>query len=374
MQTEIQDITFPLFKNTSMESIKHPRRMVAAILEQQRAPLVIDEVELPERLTCGQVLVRVLYSGICGSQLGEIDGVKGEDRYLPHLLGHEGVGEVLQVGEGVRFVHPGQRVVLHWRKGAGMEAVPATYKWRNKQLNAGWVTTFNQYTIVSENRLTPVDDDVDTEILPLLGCAVTTGFGVVTNNAKVSIGDSVVVFGAGGVGLNVIQGAVLAGAYPIVAIDLYDNRLELAARLGATHCINGSSQDVMQTIQDIVGKSGADVCIDNTGNTKVISMAYSLTAPQGRTVLVGVPHKNDDASIHTLPLHFGKTLTGSHGGESRPELDIPRYVKLLRAGKLQLRECITEVFALEEINTAIERMRSGELAGRCLINCHPDLG
>lgn len=347
------------------------RRFKAAILETQRAPLIIDEVELPKALEYGQVLVKVLYSGICGSQLGEIDGVKGEDKYLPHLLGHEGSGKVIQAGPGVCHVQPGQRVVLHWRKGDGIEAPPASYTWRGRKLNAGWVTTFNQYAVVAENRLTPVSDSADPTLLPLLGCAVTTGFGVVTNNARVRIGESVVVFGAGGVGLNVVQGAALAGAHPVIAVDLHDNRLALAAQLGATHCINSHKEDAETCLRSILGPRGADVCIDNTGNTSVIAAAYALTGSQGRTILVGVPRTGDKASLYTLPLHFGKILTGSHGGEAQPTEDIPRYLALWDAGKLQLEPLITERYPLCDINTAIERMRSGALAGRCLIDCHP---
>src|SRR5262249_22511582 len=146
------------------------------------------------------VLVKIYASGICGSQLGEIDGAKGPDNFLPHLLGHEGSGTVISVGPGVRHVREGQKVVLHWRKSLGIEAQLPAYTWKDRNVNAGWVTTFNEYSIVSENRLTPIPDDSDMEIAALFGCAVTTGFGAVTNNARLKIGESVVIFGAGGIG------------------------------------------------------------------------------------------------------------------------------------------------------------------------------
>jgi S-(hydroxymethyl)glutathione dehydrogenase/alcohol dehydrogenase len=171
----------------------------AAILVEQKKPLVIEEVEMPA-LKLGQVLVKVLASGICGSQIGEINGVKGPDRFLPHLLGHEGCGTVLEVGEGVRTVKPGDRVVLHWRKGAGLESVTPTFGSRLGTVNAGWVTTFNEHAIVSENRVTAVPPGFDIEAAALFGCAITTAFGVVTTNAQVAIGQSVAVFGAGGIG------------------------------------------------------------------------------------------------------------------------------------------------------------------------------
>jgi Zn-dependent alcohol dehydrogenases, class III len=348
-----------------------PKTTKAAILVEQRQPLVIDEIELPGRLDCGQVLVRVLYSGICGSQLGEIAGVKGPDKYLPHMLGHEGSGEVLAIGPGVRHVRPGDKVVLHWRKGRGIEAAPAEYAWHGHKLNAGWVTTFNEHAIISENRLTPLPPEFDMELAPLLGCAVTTGFGAIMNTAGLRIGESVVVFGAGGVGLNVIQAAAMTTAYPIVAVDIFDNRLELARTLGATHTINSRDMDLREglapAIAAIIGPSGADVVVDNTGNTALIALAYGLTQAQGRTILVGVPRAQDDITIHSLPLHFGKVLTGTHGGDGDPAIDIPRYARLEQQGLLRLAPLVTERYSLEEINEAINRMKSGATAGRCII-------
>ncbi len=219
-----------------------PKTMLAAILAEQCKPLIIDEVALPDKLSYGQVLVRLSYTSICGSQLGEIDGVKGDDPYLPHLLGHEGSGEVLEIGGGVKTVKPGDHVVLHWMPGEGLTSAPPVYSWKGKPLNAGWITTFNEYAIVSEDRVTAVPKDFDLEIAPLFGCAVTTGLGIINNKAKVRIGESVVVFGAGGVGLNVIQGAAMVSAHPIIAVDLYDNRLELAQKFGATHLINSGKE------------------------------------------------------------------------------------------------------------------------------------
>jgi S-(hydroxymethyl)glutathione dehydrogenase / alcohol dehydrogenase len=347
-----------------------PRTMQAAILVELRKPLVVDEVELPRTLEVGQVLVRVHSSGICGSQLGEIDGVKGEDRYLPHLLGHEGSGTVVETGPGVRHVKVGDKVVLHWRKGAGIEAAPARYQWRGKPLNAGWVTTFNHYAVVSENRVTAIPGDSDMEVAALLGCAVTTGFGVVINNARLTIGESVVVFGAGGIGLNIVQAAALVTAQPIIAVDLHDSRLELARQFGATHVINSKRTPAREDIQRICA-GGVDAFIDNTGNPDVIAMGYELTKPAGRVVLVGVPAKGRHVSLYSLPLHFGKELRGSHGGDAVPQTDIPRYAALYHSGRIRLKELVTERFSLADINTAIERMRDGRLAGRCSIQMDP---
>ena len=147
------------------------------------------------------------------------------------------------VGPGVRHVRPQDKVVLHWRKGLGMEALPPNYRWDGQPVNSGWVTTFNEWAIVSENRLTAIPPDSDLEVAALFGCAVTTGFGVVTNNAQLKIGETVVVYGAGGIGLNIIQAAALTSAYPVIAVDLHDNRLALAQTMGATHLINARTED-----------------------------------------------------------------------------------------------------------------------------------
>jgi S-(hydroxymethyl)glutathione dehydrogenase/alcohol dehydrogenase len=343
------------------------QRMRAAILVEQRRPLVVAEIELADALEAGQVLVRMHYSGICGSQLGEIDGAKGPDRFLPHLLGHEGSGTVLAVGPGVSHVRPDDRVVLHWRKGLGIEARPAGYHWEGRTVNAGWVTTFNELAIVSENRVTTIPPDSDMEVAALFGCAVTTGFGVVVNNARVRIGETVVVFGAGGIGLNIVQAAALSSAYPVIAVDLHDGRLELARSLGATHVINARTHDAAREIATALAGRALDVFIDNTGQPAVIELGYRQVHGQGRVILVGVPQAGQDIRIPSLPLHFGKVLTGSHGGEAVPQADIPRYQALYRLGRLRLQELITHRFPLSDINAAIGAMRDGSVSGRCLI-------
>jgi len=338
----------------------------AAILTQSREPLVVDEIELPDALEVGQVLVKVLHTTICGAQINEIDAVKGPDRFLPHLLGHEASATVVETGPGVTTVEPGDTVVMHWRPSAGIQGSTPAYRWRDKKLNAGWVTTFNDHAVVAENRVTPISADYDLKVAPLLGCAVTTAVGVINNDAKVKIGESVIVFGAGGVGLNLVQFAKLVAAHPIVAVDLFDGKLEMAKRLGATHCINSSNvADLPAEIRKIVGDKGADKVLETTGNKSVIELAYELTHADGACVLVGVP--TEKVTIYTLPIHFNKVLTGSHGGDSVPDIDIPRIIRLDQAGKLSFKELITHEFALDDINAALDVVRSGQ-AGRVLVS------
>ena len=173
--------------------------MKAAILAESKQPLIVDDITLPDNLEFGQVLVDIHYSGICGAQINEIDAAKGPDKFLPHLLGHEGSGVVREVGPGVTTVKVDDHVVLHWRPSKGIQSPTPKYTWNGKTVNAGWVTTFNEQAIISENRLTVIPDSFDMRIAPLFGCSVTTAFGVVNNDAQIKIGQSVVIFGIGGV-------------------------------------------------------------------------------------------------------------------------------------------------------------------------------
>lgn len=341
-------------------------KIKAAILETLHAPLVMDEIEVPA-LDCGQVLVQIRESGICGAQLGEIDGKKGEDKFLPHLLGHEGGGVVLETGPGVTHLRQGDHVVLHWRKGAGIQARGAKYLWNGRTVNSGWVTTFNECAIVSENRLTPIGKDVPFEVAALMGCAVTTALGLINNLAQLKIGQSIAIFGCGGVGLNVVQGAAMVSADPIIAIDIYDDKLALAREFGATHLINSTKVDVREQVRAIVGSSGVDVFVENTGLVRLIETAYSLTANAGKTILVGVPKHDEDITIHSLPLHFGKVLTGCEGGSTDPTVDIPRYLRLYERGKLKLDRLITHRMPFAEINAALDKVRAGKV-GRCVLS------
>jgi len=332
----------------------------AAILVEQRKPLVIDEVELPA-LKRGQVLVEIHATRVCGSQIGEVDGVKGPDKFLPHLLGHEAGAIVLEVGPEVTHVAPGDRVVCHWRPGAGIDAGGAVYDWNGTKVNAGPITTFQKYAVISENRLTKVPPDTDFELCCLLADTLTTGFGVINNDAKVQRGESVVIFGVGGIGLGVVLGAKLAGASRIVAVDLHEHKLEKARAYGATHIVDASSGDAAKQIEKILGGL-ADVVIDGTGNPKVIEEAYDLTRMRGgRCVLFGVLPKDKKISIQTLPLHFGRTLTGSEGGQSRPDEDIPKILAQVARGEFDPSGFVNRRGSLSEVNEVMAEMRGGSV-------------
>ena len=342
--------------------------MKAAVLVEINQPLEVAELQIPELLSYGQVHVELRYSGICGAQINEIEGAKGPDKFLPHLLGHEGSGIVQRIGPGVKTVKPGDHVVLHWRPSSGLQAEPAKYLWDGRAVNAGWVTTFNDVAIISENRLTVIPKDFDLGLAPLFGCAVTTAVGVINNDAQLKIGQSIVIFGIGGVGLNIAQAAQMVSGNPIIGVDIVDSKIEKAKSWGVNFGFNSvTTPDLKEQILRLVGPGGADVVVDTTGRPRVIELAYELTDADGRTILVGVPRRGDSVNIYTLPLHFNRILTGSHGGSAVPDIEIPRLIRLVNQGLMKLDGLFTHEFSLANINDAIAALRSGEV-GRVLIN------
>ena len=344
-------------------------KTTAAILVKSQDLLIIGEIDLPKDLLSGQVLVEIITSGVCGAQINEIEAVKGPDKFLPHLLGHEGFANVLQIGPGVTNVAPGDQVVLHWRPGIGIQSLPPVYKYNGMPLNAGWVTTFNNHAIVSENRITKISSaNYDKNIIPLLGCALTTALGVLKNDAQIIQSDSLLIFGVGGVGLLLIKIAKILGVKNITVVDIYKEKLEKAIELGASKTIlftdkNQTSNSLLESF----GSKLPTVVIDTTGNTIAIEICYEISAPNARVILVGVPTHGKKASIYTLPLHFGKILKGSEGGHSRPETDIPYLLKLIESGILYFNDYPTQSYSLDQVNDAISQLKSG-LVGRIIID------
>ena len=342
---------------------------LAAVLVESSKPLIVEEILLPEELFAGQVLVEVMTSGICGAQINEIEAVKGPDKFLPHLLGHEGYARVIEVGPGVTTVVPGDQVVMHWRPGTGVQSSPPIYKWRGEQLNAGWVTTFNKHAVVSENRITRIPySSYDKNLIPMLGCALTTALGVLENDAKIGFRDSLLIFGAGGVGLLLIKMAKLMGIQDITVVDVHTEKLIIARELGASNTfIFHNKVKSLTELEALYGKDLPSVAIDTTGHTDAIEICYEVSSSSARVVLVGVPNIGSKASLYTLPLHFGKVLRGSEGGQSKPEKDIPFLLNLVSDRQLQFEDYPTHNFPLAGINDAIAQLKNG-ITGRIIID------
>ncbi len=341
--------------------------MKAAVLEQIDQPLVVAEVGLTP-LQFGQVLVKVLVSGICGAQLLEIGGHKGNAKFVPHLMGHEGCGIVEDVGVGVSKVKKGDKVIMHWRKGEGIESDFPEYEYKGKRIKSGKVTTFSEYSICSENRLTPVPQDTPEDLCALLGCGLSTAMGTINDEAEVKFGESVMIVGAGGLGVNLIKAAKLASAYPIISIDIHDSKKELALSLGADLFINAAKESISEAIATL-GLKEVDVIIECSGAKKAIESTIPLLSGTGRYVMVGQPKPGEGVELLGANHMFGgegKSIRATQGGKFQPSRDIPRYTKLAKAGVLNIDGIITHHVKLDDINEAIAQVRAGQ-ASRILI-------
>ena len=338
----------------------------AALLIETGKPLEVVTIEIP-KLKPGQVLVEIAFSGACGTQLMEVAGAKGEDKWCPHCLGHEGSGTVLEIGSAVSKVKVGDKVVLSWIKGTGIEAGGTVYEWNGKKVNSGGVTTFQRHALVSENRLTLVPQNMDMDLAVLLGCAAPTGMGAVYNVLNVKAGDSVVVFGTGGIGLNAVMAAALAGATAVIGVDLKASRRDMALAFGATDVIDPAAGDVAGQIKALAPQ-GIDMAVEATGVPSVMADAVNITRQQGgRAVVIGNARYDAQFTMSPGVFNQGKSLLGTWGGDSVPDRDYARFGRLLTNNRFPVRQLLSEPYRLEDINQALDDLRSGKI-GRPLID------
>ena len=334
--------------------------MKAAVLFKLNSPLEIIDllIQEPEE---GQILVKMSYSGICHTQLLEIAGKNASGPMNPNLLGHEGSGIVEKVGKNVSKVKKGDKVILSWIKGSGANILPKTYLHDDKKINVGFVTTFNEYCVASENRVTKMPDGMPMKEGALIGCAVATGLGAVINNAKAVPDKTVLIIGVGGIGISMVNGAKLSGSKHIIAVDISDEKLEFSKKFGATHTINSKNYDVESEIKKIA-PNGVDYAFDTVGRKETMELAYNIVNKfSGKAVLCGVPNPLGlKIEIDPFPLYYGRQLAGTGGGESKPDTDFEKYCMLFMDKKIKLSEMITHTFSLKDINKGIELMKDGK--------------
>lgn len=343
------------------------KTMNAAILFEQNQPLRIEAVSIPD-LREGQILVKIHHSGVCHSQLNEIRGEKGPDKYLPHTLGHEGAGVVESIGEGVTKIKKGDHVVLSWIKSGGINAVAPEYYLGTQRINSGQLSTFNEYTVTSENRITLIDKKMPLDKAALIGCAVATGMGSVFNDAKLNPGETIAVFGIGGIGLSAVHASAISKASIIIAVDVSLAKLEKARAMGATHIINANDRNIESRIQEITSGKGVDYAIEAAGRKLTMEEAFrSVRDNGGRTIIVGNLPQGEQISIDPFALICGKQISGSWGGSTNPDKDFPHYVDLYLSGTLRLDDIMTHRFQLKDINKAFELLEKGEI-GRGIID------
>ncbi|WP_409237284.1 Zn-dependent alcohol dehydrogenase [Streptomyces sp. PA5.6] len=354
----------------------------AAILPAVGSPLEIAEIDLPEPGP-GQVRVRLAAAGVCHSDLSLSNGTMRVP--VPAVLGHEGAGTVVSVGEGVTHVAPGDGVVLNWAPSCGgchacsigevwlcgnaLAGAADVYARRpdGSDLHPGLnVAAFAEETVVAANCVLPVPDGVPLTDAALLGCAVLTGYGAVHHSARVREGESVAVFGVGGVGLATLQAARIAGAGPIVAVDVSPEKEELARSAGATEYVV-ASETTAREIRGLTGGQGVDVAVECVGRAVTIRTAWESTRRGGRTTVVGIGGKDQQVTFNALELfHWGRTLSGCVYGNCDPTVDLPVLAEHVRAGRLDLGALVTDRIGLDGIPAAFENMLAGK-GGRALV-------
>jgi len=343
---------------------------LAAVLEHTCAPLSLKQIELP-RLQPGQLLVKILFSGLCRSQLMEIKGKRGEDRWLPHLLGHEGSGIVIDTGAGVTKVKSGDEVILTWIKGKGLDAPGATYKFGNTVINSGPITTFSNYTVVAENRVVVKPPMLSFESSVLFGCALPTGAGMVLNELNIiPTSDSVVVLGLGGIGISALMTLLSIGVKQIIAIDFSDEKLDTVRKWGVEHCINAADENIMAKVLQLT-QNGADYCIEATGSIKGIEQGFSMVRKGGGQLLFA-SHPSDGETIKLEPhaLISGKKIAGSWGGNVHPDRDIPRFHTLFSKASMPLEALLTKRYSLQQINHAFDDLEAGRVFRPLIVMKH----
>jgi NDMA-dependent alcohol dehydrogenase len=361
----------------------------AAVLYGRNQPFRIEEVEL-DPPGPGEVLVEMAAGGVCHSDWHVVDGVI--EKELPMILGHEGSARVQEIGEGVRLVKPGDPVILSWIPDCGHchycasgrsnlcdgrqpysegtlgNGIIRFHKNGQRIRHFNGVSSFSQYAVVPERGTVPVDARVPLDKAALIGCAVSTGVGAVIFTARVMPGSTMAVFGAGGVGLNAIQGGAIVNAARVIAVDVNPHKLALAREFGATDVIDARETDPVAAIQELTGGQGVEYSFEAIGRPETVRQAFECLRKGGTAVAIGIAPKGALISIPPQHLVYGeRRLMGSFYGSTRPRADFARFVDLYLAGRLKLDQLVTREWRLDQINEAFAAMNAGEVA-RGIIN------
>lgn len=341
----------------------------SAVLSKLGEPLIILDDIVCDKLHKGQVLVKIKYAGVCHSQLMEAQGNRGEDKYLPHMLGHEGVGQVMAVGPGVTKFIEGDIVVLGWVVGEGLEGGPKKYFSKSVgTINAGPVTAFSNFAVISENRLYKKPISTPDYLAVLFGCALPTGVGLVMNDMKPSHSATIAILGLGGIGLSALMACLMYKPRNLIAIDIEENKLELALKLGATTVINSSKENVVETVSKITNGKGVDYCVEAAGKVRTIELGFAcIRRNGGELIFASHPKTGDTLKIDPFELISGKIIRGTWGGASKPDRDIEIMDDMYNRGLLKLEELISHSYALDDINQAFNDLSQRKVA-RALID------
>jgi Zn-dependent alcohol dehydrogenase len=355
----------------------------AALFIAPKQPLIIAEIEFPDPGP-DQVLVKLFASGVCHSQLHTIQRPARPGHRLPELLGHESTGVVVAKGREVRHVKEGDRVITTWvdRDNATTnqplvmhalnDRTQYTADWRGKEVMHS-AATWAECALAQERVVLPLSAGIATDVTSIIGCAVMTGAGAVINTLQVRSGQSMVVVGAGGIGLCAISAAAVVDAHPIIAIDVSDQKLEFARRFGATDVINSKKIDPIERIKDLTD-GGADFAIDAVGLPetqeqilRAVRPGFSGRSRGGTALLIGITPPNAKAILDTNLFAGSRSFMRTSGGDCKPERDFPIFIRWYRTGKLKLDELVTSRYKLEQINQAVDDLEHGRILGRGIL-------
>ena len=354
----------------------------AAIAYEVKQPVVVEEIEVrPPREN--EVMIKIAASGVCHSDLSLLNGTIVHT--LPEVLGHEGAGTVVEVGKGVTDYREGDQVMLSFvapcgrcpRCKAGQETLCETYfsgdrghlpdgtcRFHKGDLEIrqfARLGTMSEYTVVHTDAVLPLPEGYPVKTAALMGCCVPTGVGAVLRAGRVAAGESVCVIGCGGVGLNVVQGARLVEAHPILAIDRVESKLEAARLFGATHTINSASCDAVEVVMSLTGGEGVDYAFEVIGLSETIEMAFRMLRMGGHAIVIGIAGRDRRISLPAWMLPYGeRKISGTFGGSCHPREDLPAFLHLYGEGKLMLDELVTRTYRLEEVNEAFADLEAAK--------------
>ena len=340
----------------------YPIKFKGLVLEGKKK-INVREIFFDGPLKENQVLVKLSYSGVCGKQVEEYNFKMGPDKFIPHLLGHEGSGIVIDTGNNVKHVKKNDHVVLHWMPNKyGKNAETARYRYKNKQrtINSGRVTTFSEFSVVSSNRVTSISKDKDLKIASLMGCCLTTGIGTVINQSKVKKNESVLIVGAGGVGLSILVGLKIVENKNITVADIKKSNLKKAKKFAKINILNPLNKKNK--------KNSFDHVFITTGEKKALQFAIDISNPPCNIYFVGVPAPKTSIKLSAIDIHRKKNFFGSTGGEIEPHRDIKKYLNYYKKNKNLFNKVVLSASKLQQVPKILDKMTKGRINhGRNLI-------
>ena len=330
-----------------------------AVLNKIDHDLELKKIYHDGNLLRNQVLVKILYTGVCGSQLGEISGVKGKDKYLPHLLGHEATGKIVDISPQIKSLKKNDKVILHWKRNYGADSkTPIYVDKKNKKINAGWVTTFNNYAIVSKNRLTKLPKKINLQHGVLFGCALTTAYGSVFKDSKINLNrkNKILITGGGMIG----QSILFLITSESQAISLFEKNIKKINFIKK----NYPGVNIIKNLDKI---NHYDYIYETTGVSSVIEKSYRSIKLTGKLLLIGVPNSKTKISINTLEINYGKKIIGSYGGGVIPNKDIDKIILHMEKKKISLKRLCEKVYKFKDINKVIKKLKLGKIIKKPII-------